>query len=297
MGVFSSIAGGLLGLGGSIWSSKQNQKSADQSIAFQREVLQNRNQWAVDDLKAAGLNPILAAGATNSTASGAQATADNPSTGAVSSAMATKQMNIMERQQRNQDMVMKSQADLNSAKAQREFAEVKDLTEKSDSGYYVRTSDYLGSSAKQAEGSISWMKSQESEINERVRESQARQTQIAEHTKRLQVEINNLRDEQERIRSQTRLNLSSAEESKSRSKLNAISGEIAKKKGELFDADKKLTEERTRTQELNTAREQVEIEIRQFDKPAARNRADYHESPFGKFWEKQFNFLYPSGRR
>lgn len=91
----SALLSGLLGAGGSLIQGLFGQSSAQASMDFQREVLQNRNQWMVQDLRKAGLNPILAAGATSSgSALGAQAHIDNPGEKAVSSAMQYKMAQI-----------------------------------------------------------------------------------------------------------------------------------------------------------------------------------------------------------
>ena len=90
----SSWLPGIAGFAGSLYSSSANQASAQASIDFQREVLQNRNQWAVEDLRKAGLNPILAAGTTQSTAQGATYQTENPASSAVQSYVASKQASI-----------------------------------------------------------------------------------------------------------------------------------------------------------------------------------------------------------
>jgi len=72
MGLFSSIGnffkdsgdavtGGLLGIGGSLISGSQASSAASESWRHQREMAQNKHQWEVEDLKKAGLNPILSA--------------------------------------------------------------------------------------------------------------------------------------------------------------------------------------------------------------------------------------------
>lgn len=65
--VGAAIAGGLI-------SGAFGQSSANKSMEFQKQSAQNRHQWEVADLKKAGLNPILSAGGTPGTLSGAQAT-------------------------------------------------------------------------------------------------------------------------------------------------------------------------------------------------------------------------------
>lgn len=45
------ITAGLLGFGGSMMSGLFGQSSANASMAFQREAMQNRYQWTVQDLK------------------------------------------------------------------------------------------------------------------------------------------------------------------------------------------------------------------------------------------------------
>ena len=122
---------GVAGFAGSLFSSSANQASAQASMDFQREVLQNRNQWAVEDLRKAGLNPILAAGTTQSTAQGATYQTENPASSAVQSYVASKQASIASRQQDNQDAIAKaqvsvlnSQASANTAKALKDTQDV-----------------------------------------------------------------------------------------------------------------------------------------------------------------------------
>lgn len=147
----------VAGLAGTMWQNQQNQASAEASMNFQREVLQNRNQWAVEDLKKAGLNPILAAGATNSSAAGATAQHENLATSAISSAVQKKQMDLSERQQRNQDNIAESVVALNNAKASKEAAETADYEAKLGADFYGNQSNYYGSSARFNDANISYL--------------------------------------------------------------------------------------------------------------------------------------------
>lgn len=68
MGWFS-IGAAALGLLGSKSANKANQSINDAQIAYSREAAQNAHQWEVEDLRKAGLNPILSAGGTGANAS------------------------------------------------------------------------------------------------------------------------------------------------------------------------------------------------------------------------------------
>lgn len=74
MGFFSDVGGFLNDITGASSAAAQSQKYALQSAAinnqYQKEFAQNAHQWAVKDLEAAGLNPILSAGGSGATASG-----------------------------------------------------------------------------------------------------------------------------------------------------------------------------------------------------------------------------------
>lgn len=74
MGLFSSVGGILNDITGATSAGSQSQKYAIQSAnlnhKYQKEFAQNAHQWEVEDLKKAGLNPILSAGGGGASASG-----------------------------------------------------------------------------------------------------------------------------------------------------------------------------------------------------------------------------------
>lgn len=115
-------AGGLLAGGlnyyGQKQANKQNVASARESMDFQERMSSTAYQRSMEDMRKAGLNPILAArqgGA--STPGGAQALAQNEMSGAVSSALDAKRMiaevaNIKEQTILNRILQDKTRADI-----------------------------------------------------------------------------------------------------------------------------------------------------------------------------------------
>ncbi len=72
--MFSSIGGLINDVMGVTSAGKQNQKYTLEQMgvnnAYQKEFAQNAHQWQVEDLKKAGLNPVLSAGGSGASASG-----------------------------------------------------------------------------------------------------------------------------------------------------------------------------------------------------------------------------------
>jgi hypothetical protein len=67
MGWFSKLGGAVLGTVGGLFANRQQKKQFDANYELANAQLYNQHQIEVDDLRKAGLNPILSANAGNST--------------------------------------------------------------------------------------------------------------------------------------------------------------------------------------------------------------------------------------
>lgn len=109
-----SVAGSVLG---SVFQNHYNSSNAAQANAWNVENYKHRYQWAVDDMRAAGLNPVLAAtNGIGGSISGASAASVGMSD--IGSTMnSAKAASAAERQAKNAEHLAISQIDKNVAEA------------------------------------------------------------------------------------------------------------------------------------------------------------------------------------
>lgn len=190
MSFLGDIAGAVIGAGSSIWGANQSNSAAFEmqanSINAQRESMQNRHQWEVEDLRRAGLNPILSA--TNSAGgsiSGATANVTAPDiSGALNkianSAFAKKQTELLEKElQVKQDNAKANltNADANQINSQARMIEAHNDQVKTNSAveYNNANISYLGAmtnyTKQKQENETAMNKMQISEIQQRITNS------------------------------------------------------------------------------------------------------------------------------
>jgi len=115
-GLISGLVGGALTYKGARDANKMNLKIAREQMGFQERMSNTAYQRAMQDMSAAGINPILAysqGGA--SSPGGASATMQNELSGAVSSALDARRAHAEVKNLHVQNKNIQSQTDLNKA--------------------------------------------------------------------------------------------------------------------------------------------------------------------------------------
>lgn len=70
LGAIAGLGSSGMQLAGSAYATHMQDKQNRRNLTFQREMAQNAHQYEVEDLRKAGLNPILSSGGSGASASG-----------------------------------------------------------------------------------------------------------------------------------------------------------------------------------------------------------------------------------
>ena len=108
MSFLGSAAGSLVGAVGEYFGTSSanalQQSLFNQQLSFNREVMQNRHQWEVEDLKKAGLNPLLSA----TTGTGTLSAPNPPTTQKANYAQSAAQLATLSIQDKQAEAMLQS---------------------------------------------------------------------------------------------------------------------------------------------------------------------------------------------
>lgn len=126
----ATLAGGALSAVGGLYSAKQSAKASEEinerQIEWEREKATHAHQWEMQDLRAAGLNPILAAHSGAQTGSISAVQPDTSGYAQAGNAIATAiQLQNENKRVENETKATSAQAELNQAQAVKTYTENK----------------------------------------------------------------------------------------------------------------------------------------------------------------------------
>lgn len=258
-GVLGAI-GGLLGFAGQQSANEAQQDMLERQIEWQREVLQNKVQWNVADMRAAGLNPMLAA---MSPSSGSAPSASAPQVGNVGSAAVASAGAIADiinnfRNTDNNTRKTDSEIALNSARAQTEEQQANFQRALLISGYPEAQTAREIASAKESTARISLMFDQRDQIRAGIN--------------KIDQEIKNLEDQRRVYEAQITHYMSSAKEAGARAALAVAQKGVA-------DIDKRLRAAQEQREYVITEGERIENVIRRLEIPRYEQEDRFFRDP------------------
>lgn len=265
LGAVGSVIGGIIGNESASAQMAFNREMQQKQIDWQREVLQNKIQWQTNDLRKAGLNPILAA--TQGQASGAAPNISAPQApdkaqSIMSSARAVSDIATQLRDQQNRNMLATAQSSALDAAAQRDMSIAVDNMMKNTAGYWSSVSEAQQASAKANLAELQRVGLFGMQVQNQIRETDSRISQIKAGIDETYARIGLIKQQ-----SQTEM---------SKRQLMYLSGELTRQQSALTQAQKE-------TEFWRGLKTQSEIELLNLGGPRARYEAENYSNEWYKF--------------
>lgn len=246
--------GAIATVGGSILSGLFGSSEADEARAFQEKAMKSAMQWKVQDLKKAGLNPILASGM-NTSVPGAVIPSVPDLGASLSRGLSTaKENEMLETQMELMRRKVDSEIAVNVATAKNLEASAREATTRTDSGIYEVN--------VLVQKAIAGTHDSQTKLN----------LQLAAES---MVKIDNLMVQMESLKAEIERTNSAVD--------------LMKKEKELKILDMRLIEEKTNTERIlqklqsaMTEAERVRTEKEKSGLPEAKTKETYHKSELGR---------------
>lgn len=277
MSLFGGIlgaVGGLLGFAGQESANNAQADMLERQIEWQREVLQNRVQWNVEDMEAAGMNPVLSVmgsgGASGSAPSVSAPQVGNTGAAAVSSAAGLASIINQFRQTENETRKVDSEVQVNSARADHEQQNANFQRALLMVGFPQSQDALAVASAKQAIAQAALLFDKRDEVKQSII--------------KIQHEVKNLE-------AQRSLIIASVQEAKTAAARNATQAELAKLDGKLRQAQRD-------TEALRAEGLEIENELKSFGRNEAKAGSDWWQSFLnndGQYIPRPYDYQYIIG--
>ena len=269
LGGLGAAIGGLLGFAGQESANDAQMEMLERQIELQKEVLQNKVQWNVDDMRSAGLNPVLSVmgsgGASGSAPSASAPQVGNSGAAAMNSALQFAGIMNSFNEQMNRTIATKSSADAKDAEAVERMMSAWEVQNRVLSGYWPAQSKNYLASAKAHNAEVARVGIYERQVSQWVQESISRQHQISAEIEKIGVSMSLMRQQ-----SQTE---------ESRRAMMSLEGQLRAKQSELVSAQKET--EYYRRLEIMARGDLLELQA-----PKAIFEAEYYSDDVNKHLEK-----------